>query len=639
MGKTNIYAIFHLNLAFSSIDEDAHSEVIEKCYWPLLNTIDQGNIPLGLEATAYTLECIQKADPHWITEFQRLLKLKKCELLASGDSQIAGPLAPAIVNQMNLELAKSSYIDILDNKPNIAFVNEQSISSGLLDIYQECGFEAVVIEWDNPYSHNPDWGKNLLNRPQTLTTESNRSIKVLWNSSASFQKLQKYAYGEIVLEDYLEFLSTYFDNNFQCFPVYGSDAEVFDFQPGRYENEFHACVNQWGRLTQAFEALSNSSKYQWCTPSQALKHWNQDKPLKITNASNPISVKKQARYNITRWGLTGKNDLLLNSYCFNQLKTLEKNTPTQEDWRKICRLWSSDFRTHITNTRYKKITKLITKSSTSHLPEIRKGTYDAALFKVNFDEFRNKLNVRSNYIDLSLDINMGLSIDSLAFQSHSFKPICGKLSHGHFEHIDFREDYHTNNLIIEKHDKSKSISDLEIINYRLSGDGRKLIISSPIKLGIYEFLKYYILEEENITCGFKFTNKHRPEASLRLGYITLLNSNERPWYACQNGGYSLEHFQVENDIDLGERVSSTVSAKSALGATTGELLFGISNLGLKLKWDQSSCAPLPMVSSKKLSNQHLNRCWFSLTETDETLRPGGELMPFSYTIEPTFRPK
>ena len=32
----NLFAMFHLNLAFSSIEESDRARVIECCYWPLL---------------------------------------------------------------------------------------------------------------------------------------------------------------------------------------------------------------------------------------------------------------------------------------------------------------------------------------------------------------------------------------------------------------------------------------------------------------------------------------------------------------------------------------------------------------------------------------------------------------------------
>ena len=32
----NLFAVFHLNLAFSSIEESERATVIDRCYWPLL---------------------------------------------------------------------------------------------------------------------------------------------------------------------------------------------------------------------------------------------------------------------------------------------------------------------------------------------------------------------------------------------------------------------------------------------------------------------------------------------------------------------------------------------------------------------------------------------------------------------------
>ena len=35
-GATLAFAFFHLNLVFSSIEEERRDEVIARCYWPLL---------------------------------------------------------------------------------------------------------------------------------------------------------------------------------------------------------------------------------------------------------------------------------------------------------------------------------------------------------------------------------------------------------------------------------------------------------------------------------------------------------------------------------------------------------------------------------------------------------------------------
>jgi len=66
------------------VEEEQRPEVVEKCYWPLLRLASERNIPIGLEATGYTLEEINKIDPDWIVELRALINAKKVEFVGSG---------------------------------------------------------------------------------------------------------------------------------------------------------------------------------------------------------------------------------------------------------------------------------------------------------------------------------------------------------------------------------------------------------------------------------------------------------------------------------------------------------------------------------------------------------------------------
>ncbi len=59
-----VFAFFHLNLAFSSIEEERRGDVITHCYWPLLKLAERH--ALGMEISGYTLEEIAARDPAWI---------------------------------------------------------------------------------------------------------------------------------------------------------------------------------------------------------------------------------------------------------------------------------------------------------------------------------------------------------------------------------------------------------------------------------------------------------------------------------------------------------------------------------------------------------------------------------------------
>ena len=71
--KPKGYLVFHLNLAFSSIEEEAWLDVIQTCYHPLLDLVEKTGVPIGIELTGWTLEQIERVDISWIKRFKALL--------------------------------------------------------------------------------------------------------------------------------------------------------------------------------------------------------------------------------------------------------------------------------------------------------------------------------------------------------------------------------------------------------------------------------------------------------------------------------------------------------------------------------------------------------------------------------------
>lgn len=92
-----LYTVFHLNIAYSSIEDEQRQEVIRRCYWPLLRLARKYDLSLGIEATGYTLETIALSDPDWVEELRRLTAERNCEFAGSGYSQAIGSLVPAEV--------------------------------------------------------------------------------------------------------------------------------------------------------------------------------------------------------------------------------------------------------------------------------------------------------------------------------------------------------------------------------------------------------------------------------------------------------------------------------------------------------------------------------------------------------------
>src|SRR5437868_1639322 len=229
-----LFSIFHLNLAYSSIEEAQRPDVVRRCYWPLLRLAERTGAPIGIEATAFTLETAAAIDPRWLEALKVLVAGGQCEFVGSGYAQIIGPLVPAQVNAANLRLGNQAYERLLGFRPRLAFVNEQAYAAGLIQHYLDAGYQALVMEWDNPSRAHPEWDQQWRYFPQIATGHGGETIPLIWNKAIAFQQFQRYAHDESTLEEYLGYLAGHASAGPRALAMYGNDVEVFDFRPGRY---------------------------------------------------------------------------------------------------------------------------------------------------------------------------------------------------------------------------------------------------------------------------------------------------------------------------------------------------------------------------------------------------------------------
>ncbi len=260
-------------------------------------------------------------------------------------------------------------------------------------------------------------------------------------------------------------------------------------------------------------------------------------------------------------------------------------------------------------------------------------------FHIEKDKARNKLSIKSDSLHLTLNANRGLTIENLAFSSQNHIPIIGTLPHGNFNHIRYAADFYSNHLVMERFRERDRVTDLSKIEYDIHENTDNLEITSTVATPFGEIFKSYVIDNERIYCAFKFSQNIRPEASLRLGFLTLCNCDQRLSFASHNGGHGIEYFKATEDFDHGAPVSAIVSASSAVGATEGKIWIGHTTNGLEIAWDPSSCAALPMLSSKNVNTHYLNRFWFSLIEANETLKADGNLLPFTFSLSPRKLPE
>ena len=356
MAKLNLYAIFYLNLMFSSVSEMDRLLVIKNCYWPLLNLIEKGH-KIALQPSGATLEIIQKLDPLWISKFKKLLKEKKCELIGEGYAHIIAPLIPAEVNRRNHQLGRRAFQNILNTNPSIATVSETAYSSGIVEHFLNNGYQAILMDWNNPAQLHPEWKKEWKYHPQIALGENGKKMTIIWSNFVAFQKFQRYVNRIIELDEYLAYIRSHKSKSKErFFMLYGSDSEIFDFRTKRFASHVEgvATRGEWERIGALFDTLFEEKDIRLVFPSEVLK-FEKDKKnsfneIQLSSPKDPIPVKKQAKYNITRWGLTG-NSVAINTACYQIYENI-KNSTDSSLWKELCYLWSSDFRTHIEKNRF-----------------------------------------------------------------------------------------------------------------------------------------------------------------------------------------------------------------------------------------------------------------------------------------------
>ena len=135
-----------------------------------------------------------------------LIAQGRIELIGSGYSQMIGPLVPARVTAENLRLGHEIYARLLGVRPRLALVNEQAYAAGLVGLYRDAGYDAIVMDWDNPAANHPEWKAETQYLPQRALGADGRDIALIWSNTTLFQQLQRFAHGDITLENYLGFV-------------------------------------------------------------------------------------------------------------------------------------------------------------------------------------------------------------------------------------------------------------------------------------------------------------------------------------------------------------------------------------------------------------------------------------------------
>ncbi len=653
MSKLYLYSLFHLNLSFSSIPEADYPYVIKNCYSPLLDMAEQG-LPVAIEASGTTLQEINRLSPSFIARLARLWRDGKCEFIGSGLSQIIMPLVPTEVNRWNLKYGVQVYEDLLGQRPLVALVNEQTYSRGVVDLFVEAGYSAVIMDWNNCYRYN-QYPKDLLYSPQRAKgIEAN--IDVLWNNSIAFQKLQRFVHGSLPATEYKEYLDKHHSaDKDTCFVVYGNDAEVFDYRPGtgplpRAGGE----GSEFDRLKEILISIAANDDFVLTTPSKLLSHFR-GKPdsyqlLGLESVESPLVCKKQEKYNPVRWAVTGRDSVHVNGACYGIYKNLvllndSLGQADRDSYRKtLCELWGSDFRTNTVDEKFLAYQNkmgwikvqtdgLLSKTFGAGRVKCCEGSCGCATSRKRDLGLRpadavivdtvESLRVTLPLIEVEFLKEKGFAIKSLIFPEVSCQPLLGTLEHGYYDDIGYGVDYFSGHFIRQARDGAKT-TDLECAEPVIEDGPHELSISIKIPLDIGTLFKTFVISKVKGELEIKYRLKVSglEASSLRLGIFTFMPEgfdHESLYYGSVNGGNGPENFLLQgSQVTQDEPVSQRVSASGCLGATEGWVAVGDKDKELRITTDKSELYSVPMVSYRQVDDKFFLRIYHSIGEVDET---------------------
>ncbi|MEI9990248.1 MAG: hypothetical protein WDM86_09435 [Rhizomicrobium sp.] len=622
-GTLQLFALFHLNLAFSSIEDEQRGEVIARCYWPLLRLAEKFG-PIGIEATGYTLEEIARRDPEWIGQARALIASGRIELIGSGYSQMIGPLVPARVTEANLRIGNDVYERLLGTRPTLALVNEQAYSAGLVGLYLDAGYSALAMDWDNPGTAHPEWPAETRYLPQRALGADGRSIGLVWTNTVAFQKMQRLVHRDIGIDAYLDYVRSQQAPGRRALCIYASDAEIFDFRPGRYKTEEKLSgESEWTRMEEAFARLTG--EFALVAPSDVLSlrdTASAGQHLRLETAAGPIPVKKQRKYNVARWAVTGRDDLGVNAACERIYCGLAVANADDSAWKELCWLWASDFRTHVTETRWTKFRARLRDAEA-------RWAAPAAPAVVNPDGTAIEdrfIAIDTGQVTTRLDRRRGLALDGVRFAGHA-KASLGGVPHGHFDDIALQADWYSGDCVFEAPGEHK-VTDLDwaATHLRTAGNG-DVVVSGRIETpkGAIEKTLRFSASEPRIDFELTFHWPDWGKGSLRLGHVTLLDEAfdlSRLFLTTHNGGRAAERFDLAGQtVEHGAPVSFLVSSSQGLGMTEGWAEIGDDATRIRVEVDRSAACLLGLLTHRVSGGRLFCQLILSALELDDTRKP------------------
>ena len=394
-------------------------------------------------------------------------------------------------------------------------------------------------------------------------------------------------------------------------------------------------------------ALSNYQDISWISPSAVLDSFDANAShniLQLESIDQPIPVKKQEKYNIFRWALSGRDDLDINRRCYKLYYILSTSPTAQEaDWKELCFLWSSDFRTHITETRFKSLLQRLEAFETrwsslpisSSTPSLQQS--EISIPKPTWSRENKWLTVSTNDIEVRFNCKRGLAIEHFIDRRVSCHPMFGTIHHGRFDDITWGADFYSGHVVFQS-PGAHQITDLQPVDPSIVLSGSKLTITASIPTPLGEFVKIWTVNALSQTLHLTMRIDW-PKAS--LGRFLFTPFTLFPDYfdssslsvSAKNGGTQPESISFgERSFDHGKAVSYLVSSQHGFGLTDGTFRIGDKSKYLCLEFDPSECPFLGQLKHHNVDDSCFTRVTLTARELDDTAKYTGLFFNASFNF-------
>lgn len=603
------FFVYYMNLMFSALSPEDQRVVIDKCLEPLLELAEKG-YKLGIQISGVSLELINDYRPNLIIKIANLIRDKKIDFIGNGYAQIIQPLFPHELNLRNQKIGCDVYQKLINYTPDICTVNEMAYSRGSCESICEVGYSKILMEWNNPQSIMSSSFPNQFAPAKTLIAD--KEVDVLWCDTVAFQKFQKYVHGEMSIDQYLTWLKDYTNGYKGNLCLYCSDAEIFGFRPKRYGTEITPSLNEWKRLEILMKLLQSMTIF----PKEVS---NVDSNLvQLTNAEYPVIVKKQLKYNINRWAITGRNDQKINTFCYRVLDEVNEKgiNFSNNDWKDLLKLASSDLRTHIEDTRW------------NNSKEIIKNFEQRFNFDVTDFNRGDFLHIPTSCLLLT-DHKRGNNITCWPTKD----PVFGKVDLGNFSKVNLMADFYSGFVVIEKLGYKK-VSDLD---YEASSFNQKNYNEFSTQSG-YKIVKYVLEANARVLKMLvRVIVPARAREQIKILNFSLSSKDwdvESIYYKSNLGGVNPERFEFgRKSFNQDDILNLNVVGVNGFSSTDNVLTIGDDHKEICFRSDSSYCFSLVRLTYEvEDSGKFLLQIAFVVQDIDETFREDTNPQEFYFPI-------